>query len=79
MFKDCPKKYDTDTSAERSRTVVGIRQGSSAHKVFLEELLDGGVDDIDFLLEMMMDDLKYFDTEDPRDYKSKLHLPKGRN
>ena len=60
MFKDCPKKYEYRyVRREKSYSGAASMQGSSAHKVFLEELLDGGVDDIDFLLEMMMDDLKH--------------------
>ena len=76
MFKDCPKKYEYRyVRREKTYTGAASLQGSSAHKVFLEELLDGGVDDIDFLLEMMLDDLRHrLDTEDPRDYKSKLPL-----
>lgn len=76
MFKDCPKKYEYRyVRREKTYTGAAALQGSSAHKIFLEELLDGGVDDIDFLLEMMIDDLRHrLDTEDPRDYKSKLPL-----
>lgn len=79
MFKDCPKKYEYRyVRREKSYTGAASLQGSSAHKIFLEELLDGGVDDIEFLLEMMVDDLKHrLDTEDPRDYKSKLPLTEG--
>ena len=79
MFKDCPKKYEYRyVRREKSYSGAASMQGSSAHKVFLEELLDGGVDDIEFLLEMMVDDLKHrLDTEDPRDYKSKLPLTEG--
>ena len=44
-------------------------------KSSLKSLFDGGVDDIESLLEMMLDDLRHrLDTEDPRDYKSKLPL-----
>lgn len=76
MFKDCPKKYEYRyVRREKTYTGAASLQGSSAHKVFLEELLDGGVDDVEFLLEMMLDDLRHrLDTEDPRDYKSKLPL-----
>jgi len=76
LFKDCPKKYEYRyVRREKTYTGAASLQGSSAHKVFLEEFLDGGVDDIEFLLEMMLDDLKHrLDTQDPRDYKSKLPL-----
>lgn len=76
LFKDCPKKYEY-RYVRREKTYSGAAsmQGSSAHKVFLEEFLGGGIDDIEFLIEMMLDDLKHrLDTEDPRDYKSKLPL-----
>ena len=70
MFKDCPKKYEYRyVRREKTYTGAASLQGSSAHKVFLEELLDGGVDDIEFLLEMMLDDLRHrLDTEDTRNH-----------
>ena len=34
-------------------------QGTSLHQVFLEEYLGGGVDNVEFLLEMMADDLRH--------------------
>ena len=76
MYKDCPKKVEYRyVRKEKTYTGAASLQGSAAHKVFLEELLDGGVDDIEFLVEMMLDDLNHrLDTEDPRDYKSKLPL-----
>ncbi len=79
MFKDCPKKYEYRyVRREKSYTGAAALQGTSVHQVFLEEYLGGGVDNIEFLLEMMADDLRLrLDTEDPRDYNSKLPLNKA--
>ena len=76
MFKDCPKKYEYRyVRKEKSYTGAAALEGSSVHQVFLEEFLAGGVDDTEFLLEMMADDLRIrLDTQDPREYHSKLPL-----
>ena len=76
MFKDCPKKYEYRyVRKEKSYTGAAALEGSSVHQVFLEEFLAGGVDDTEFLLEMMADDLRIrLDTEDPREWHSKLPL-----
>ena len=76
MFKDCPKKYEYRyVRREKTYTGAAALEGSAVHQVFLEEFLAGGVDDLEFLLEMMADDLRLrLDTEDPRDWHSKLPL-----
>ena len=76
MFKDCPKKYEYRyVRKEKSYTGAAALEGSSVHQVFLEEFLAGGVDDTEFLLEMMADDLRTrLDTEDPREWQTKLPL-----
>ena len=75
-FKDCPQKYFLQYVEKLPRKMgAAALQGTSLHQVFLEEYLGGGVDNIEFLLEMMADDLRHrLDTEDPRDYKSGLPL-----
>jgi len=76
VFMDCPQKYKFQyvDRLPRSNGAASL-QGSSLHKVFLEEFLAGGVDDLAFLLEMMADDLRHrLNTQDPRDYKTKLPL-----
>ncbi|MEL0015757.1 MAG: PD-(D/E)XK nuclease family protein [Rhodospirillales bacterium] len=74
--KDCLQKYEYQYVKKLARTTgAPALQGTSLHQVFLEEYLGGGVDNVEFLLEMMADDLRHrLDTEDPRDWKSGLPL-----
>lgn len=76
VFMDCPQKYAFSYVEKLPRSNgPASMQGLAMHKLFLEELLGGGIDDKDFLVEMMAEDLKHrLDTDDPRDWKTKLPL-----
>lgn len=75
-WKQCPWQYAGKYVWRLPRTSgAASMQGSALHKVYLEEFLAGGVEDIDFLVDMVADDLEHrLKTQDPRDYNTKLPL-----
>jgi hypothetical protein len=75
-FLDCAMKYKYSYVDKKPRsTGPAALQGSALHEVFLEEYLTGGIEDVDALVEMLALDTEHrLNTEDPRDWKSKLPL-----
>jgi hypothetical protein len=75
-FLDCPKKFKYGYVDHAPRkTGKATLMGNAIHKIFLEEYLVGGIQDIDFLMELTIEEFrKMLDTKDPRDYRSGLPL-----